>query len=93
MKNSFIGIDVSKEKLDVTIIRKEEDTVATAGYQVFANSKTGLKDLLVWVRENASRVKAECLFCLETTGNYDLLACGHHDALKTMPVTGNCQSK
>lgn len=47
MKNSFIGIDVSKEKLDVTIIRKEEETATTAGYQVFANSKTGLKDLLV----------------------------------------------
>lgn len=77
MKNSFIGIDVSKEKLDVTIIRKEEETVTTAGYQVFANSKTGLKDLLVWVRKNASRVKAECLFCLETTGSYDLLACNH----------------
>ena len=75
MKNSFIGIDVSKEKLDVTIIRKEEETVTMVGYQAFANSKMGLKDLLVWVRKNASRVKQECLFCLETTGSYDLSAC------------------
>ena len=77
MKNSFVGIDVSKEKLDVTIIRKEDETSTVAGYQVFANGKTGLKDLLIWVRKSASRVKQECLFCLETTGSYDLLACNH----------------
>ena len=39
MKNSFIEIDVSKEKLDVTIIRKENKTIKPYVYQTFENSK------------------------------------------------------
>ena len=75
MKKVFIGIDVSKEKLDVTIIKKTEKQPEIAGYEVFDNSKEGIRKLSGWVRKTAKAGKGDCLYCAETTGGYDRLLC------------------
>ena len=75
MKKVFIGIDVSKEKLDVTIIKKMEKQPEIAGYEVFDNSKEGIRKLSGWVRKTAKVEKGDCLYCAETTGSYDRLLC------------------
>ena len=75
MKKVFIGVDVSKEKLDATIIKRTEDQHEVAGYEVFENSKDGIRKLSGWVRKATKATKEECLYCAETTGGYDRLLC------------------
>ena len=75
MKKVFIGIDVSKLKLDATILKKGTDKIEVIGYEVFANSKDGVKKLTGWVRKSTGTAKEECLCCAETTGSYDRLLC------------------
>ena len=75
MKKVFIGIDVSKEKLDATIIKKTEKQPEIAGYEVFDNSKDGIRKLSGWVRKTSKAGKDDCLYCAETTGGYDRLLC------------------
>lgn len=75
MKNVFIGIDVSKRKLDATIISKKDETSEIIGYDVFGNDKDGIRKLMSWVKKTARATKEECLYCAETTGSYDRLLC------------------
>lgn len=75
MKKVFIGIDVSKEKLDATIIKSTDSRHETVGYEVFENSKDGIRKLSGWVRKTTKAAKEECLYCAETTGGYDRLLC------------------
>jgi transposase len=75
MKKVFIGVDVSKEKLDATIIEKTEGQHVVAGYETFDNSKDGIRKLSGWVRKTTKTAKEECLYCAETTGGYDRLLC------------------
>ncbi len=43
MKIYFIGIDVSKEKVDVSVIKHEEnsESIMRLGHEVFENRKVG----------------------------------------------------
>ena len=75
MKKVFIGVDVSKEKLDATIIEKTEARHEVTGYETFENSKDGIRKLSAWVRKTAKATKEDCLYCAETTGGYDRLLC------------------
>ena len=75
MKKVFIGVDVSKEKLDATIIEKTEERHEVTGYETFENSKDGIRKLSAWVRKTAKATKEDCLYCAETTGGYDRLLC------------------
>ena len=75
MKKVFIGIDVSKEKLDATIIIKKDEQHEVAGYEMFENNKSGIGKLTSWVKKVTGEPKDSCLYCTETTGGYDKLLC------------------
>ena len=75
MFNSVLGIDVSKNKLDVALLMNERYVYAT-----FDNLRTGFTKLIQWLtRQKAGQVHA----CLEATGLYGesvaefLYAAGH----------------
>lgn len=61
---AWIGIDVSKDKLDVCLLLEAGKTFDT----IVENSTYGFAKLLVWVQRNAP--KANCHFALEATGAY-----------------------
>ena len=79
MKTFFIGIDVSKEKLDATLIRYESqsDREQQLAYTTVENNPKGFRSLVSWSKKNAGRgVKTDTmLFCCETTGGYDRALC------------------
>ena len=79
MKYYFIGIDVSKEKLDATLIHyeSESDSEQQLAYTSVENNPKGFKSLVSWSKKNAGRgVKTDAmLFCCETTGGYDRALC------------------
>ena len=77
MKNLFIGIDFSKEKVDVAII--SADGLAENGQRVFNEFKTtvsGYKQLVRWVEKNSSNIDlSQWIFCGENTGDYSKGLC------------------
>ena len=79
MKNLFIGIDFSKEKVDVAIISAEglvETSVRV--FSEFKNSVSGYKQLVKWVEKNANSIDPSLwLFCGENTGDYSKPLCNH----------------
>jgi len=79
MKNLFIGIDFSKEKVDVAIISAEglvETSVRV--FNEFKNSVSGHKQLVKWVEKNANGMdSSKWLFCGENTGDYSKPLCNH----------------
>lgn len=80
MKKFFIGVDVSKETVNVSVICKSEDATAIVplGAEVFANSRMGFRRMLAWSRKTCQRKSFEdMLFCCETTGSYDILMCDY----------------
>ena len=80
MKSIVVGIDVSKEKLDVTAIdvRNPLSGVLPLGYQVFANSPMGFRRMLVWARKQLKGITLDdVMFCCETTGGYDRRLCDY----------------
>jgi transposase len=66
MYKSWLGIDVSKDKLDVVLLQSEYRLSGT-----FENSDAGCKKLLGWL---AHQQPVELHACLEATGQYSLLA-------------------
>jgi transposase len=76
MKKSFsffAGIDVSKFKLDVCLLRSEEEQSC---HHVFDNNLKGIRQMLKWV--NGFKVSKEhCLFCFEHTGIYAMPLCSY----------------
>ena len=79
MKNLFIGIDFSKEKVDVAIIFAE-GIVETSErvFNEFKNSVSGYKQLVKWVDKNANGIDPSMwLFCGENTGDYSKPLCNH----------------
>ena len=77
MKNLFIGIDFSKEKVDVAII--SADGLVEKGQRVFNEFKTtvsGYKQLVKWVEKNSSNIDpSQWIFCGENTGDYSKGLC------------------
>jgi len=72
-KNLFIGIDFSKEKLDVSLLHSED--LEQIAYQCFENSKEGCEMLLRWVKSQSHSKQETWLFCGEHTGLYSVLLC------------------
>lgn len=64
----FIGIDVSKETIDVTIL--EQKKVEIIHYQRFSNDKKGFTRLNKKLNTLPSFTYGSTLFCLEHTGLY-----------------------
>ncbi len=62
MKKEWIGIDVSKEKLDVFLWKKKL-------HKVFQNNAEGFKELSSWIRLQSLARKSVCI-CFEHTGYY-----------------------
>jgi transposase len=69
-KRYFIGVDISKDTLDVSLIY--EETYGKFNDKKFENSFKGFDNILEMMAKE--KVKAEdCLFCMEHTGTYGLL--------------------
>jgi transposase len=59
----FVGIDVSKDKLDVHLLTDSGSHSAT-----FSNDKSGWRSLLNWLKKRAKTTPVQV--CLEATGRY-----------------------
>ena len=77
MKKLFIGIDFSKEKIDVAIIFAEGLTETSMRlFNEFKNSVSGYKQLVKWVEESSNETEpSQWLFCGENTGDYSKPLC------------------
>ncbi len=65
----FIGIDVSKKTLDVTLYDKEKRE--NSPYKQFNNNEKGYFAIIKWVKNMNVEVK-DVFFCMEHTGVYSL---------------------
>lgn len=77
MKKLFVGIDFSKEKIDVAIIFAEGLTETSMRVSnEFKNSVSGYKQLVKWVEGNSNETEPSLwLFCGENTGDYSKPLC------------------
>lgn len=74
MQNSFshfAGIDVSKNKIDVCLLRTSQ---SESDHNTFINSVQGFKQLIKWIGSKVGDIQ-EVLFCLEHTGMYAMPLC------------------
>ena len=69
----FIGIDVSKDTLDIGLLDAENSE--TVNHQQVSNNDSGIAAILHWLEEHHGFSIQDSLFCLEHTGmyNYPLL--------------------
>jgi transposase len=65
----YIGIDVSKLTLDITVLKESSDTAQTAYYRI-ENKKKSIARFLK--KELGAYTPAKMLFCFEDTGIYAL---------------------
>ncbi len=71
-----LGIDVSKAKLDVALLKADGKYRS----KVFANDTAGFQSLLLWIEANVPGTKADIHVCMEATGAYhEALALFLHD--------------
>lgn len=77
MKKLFVGIDFSKEKIDVAVIFAEGLTETSMRVSnEFKNSVSGYKQLVKWVEESSNETEPSLwLFCGENTGDYSKPLC------------------
>ena len=78
MKKFLIGIDISKEKFDVTVIKSlgEGFESEQVHYDVYDNKVCGYSAMLKKLTSLGVRCE-DSLFCLETTGAYELHLCDY----------------
>lgn len=74
MKNLFIGIDFSKEKIDATIIIASGlEELSARVSETFCSTTAGYNKLLSWVKKNSNGIEQDSwLFCGEHTGDYSM---------------------
>lgn len=72
-KEIIIGIDISKDTLDVSVIVK--GNTAQIPYAQFKNNEQGFKHLFKWVKQVSDSLTDEWLVCMEHTGIYTLELC------------------
>lgn len=79
MKSLFVGIDFSKEKVDVAVISAERQAETSVRvFNEFKNSVSGYKQLVKWVDSNSNGIDPSMwLFCGENTGDYSKPLCNH----------------
>ena len=64
----YVGIDVSKDKLDVACV---DCTASPLSHSIFNNNKDGFKKLHLWTEKLKKKVEAEDIhYCMEATGIY-----------------------
>ena len=71
MKNLFIGIDFSSEKVCAAVISaKSQDGTSTPEYNEFENSASGFGELIKWVETKAGSTDfSKWIFCCKDAGN------------------------
>jgi transposase len=69
-KKWFMGIDISKENIDVALVNEKEPKRFEKSK--FSNDLKGFETLEEWISKNKLKMK-DCLFCMEHTGTYGLL--------------------
>ena len=67
MLKSWLGIDVSKDKLDVVLLQED----GSKKHKVYENNEMGCKKMVRWLERNA---RPDTHVCMEATGQYSLLA-------------------
>jgi len=72
-KKLFIGIDVSKSWIDVTMFHV--DNIDKTDYQQFDNNEEGFKAMIKWIKSLHKIDKTEIMFCFEHTGIYSYSLC------------------
>ncbi len=72
-KNYFVGIDVSKQTLDVAFILEQDDERTQPCWKVFDNNEQGLSAMKTWLQSNHVPFKGNTLFVIENTGLYHRL--------------------
>lgn len=77
MKKVFIGVDFSKEKVDVAVIFAEGLAETSARvFSEFKNSVSGFRQLVKWVAKSSESIDSSMwLFCGENTGDYSKGLC------------------
>ena len=68
----FIGIDVSKNKLDFCILEQADVIKKKSG--IIANTQTGIRQLFTLLKKKGIELQS-VLFCLENTGVYSMPLC------------------
>ena len=63
---TFIGIDVSKETLDVACYREQKETIINK----FKNDKSGFRKIIEWLKSQTNSSPDQWLICFEHTGIY-----------------------
>lgn len=79
MKNLFVGIDFSKEKIDATVISAiglvEQSARVSSEFKTTA---CGYRQFLKWVEEHSNGIDmSSWLFCGENTGDYSKPLCNY----------------
>jgi len=69
-KKHFIGIDISKDKLDLALVNEKSSRVFKD--KIVANSFKGFDNIQNWLSEQKIKFE-DCWFCMEHTGTYGLL--------------------
>ncbi|MBA7534728.1 IS110 family transposase ISCaa7 [subsurface metagenome] len=69
-KKHFIGVDISKDTLDLALL--EEETCITFIDKKIENSLRGFDRILEWLDKQNKKLE-DCFFCMEHTGTYGLL--------------------
>ena len=79
MKNLFIGIDFSKEKIDATIITASGlEELSARVFETFNTTTSGYNKLVRWVEKNSLGIERNAwLFCGENTGDYSKPLCNY----------------
>jgi transposase len=74
----FVGIDVSKRTLDVSLLSAESKASSKPRHKIFKNSAEGHQQLISWLQEQKVN---EAHACLEATGTYtEAIALALHEA-------------
>jgi len=69
MENTYyIGVDVSKNKLDIAIIQGGE----LLDHHVISNEKEAIREWFIQLKSLVGFKKEKCIFCMEHTGVYNL---------------------
>jgi len=69
-KKHFVGIDISKDHLDLTLV--DEGSIGVFQDRKVDNSFNGFDKILNWLSKQKVKLE-DCLFCMEHTGTYGLL--------------------
>jgi transposase len=69
-KKHFIGIDISKDKLDLALVNEKSPGVFED--KIVGNSFKGFDNIQNWLSKQKIKFE-DCLFCMEHTGTYGLL--------------------